>query len=120
MNKNEKDTDQIENTEKTVEKPFILRAWLKDEAVGIRKLKEEIKVARGTKASTLQSKLHYKRQQYRCHHIACCELFGRTREEIETPNAGNEPNETAIESAKYRYDWTLEAINAYKAKQGAR
>ena len=114
MSKNEKTKT---NTD-TREKPFILRDWLKIEGQEIRELKEETKNAQrsGKGYASLQSKLHYKRQNFRHHHIACCELFGRSREEIETPRKDNYPNEYAIQSAKERYAWSPEAIKAYKER----
>jgi len=39
-------------------------------------------------------------REYRHRHIAYCELRGRTREQIERPREGNEPDEKLIESIK--------------------
>ena len=41
-------------------------------------------------------------QEYRHSHIAYCELRGRTRDQIEKPREGNEPNESHIEAIKKR------------------
>jgi len=101
-----------------------LKSWLKEEAVQIRKLKIATKNAQREgkrEASSLQCRLHYKRQDYRHHHIAYCELLGRTRDQIEPYyRPENPPNEHQIRKIKEEYAWSPEEIEAYKERQERR
>lgn len=45
-------------------------------------------------------------QDYRHHHIAYCELRGRTREQIEKPGKFHLPNESKIQAIKEAYSGT--------------
>lgn len=46
-------------------------------------------------------------QDYRHHHIAYCELRGRTREQIEKPGKYNLPDEKKIQAVKEAYSGTI-------------
>jgi hypothetical protein len=48
------------------------------------------------------------RNDYRHYHIAYCEVRGRTREQIEKPAEGNEPDERRIDMIKRSLLWNLE------------
>jgi len=97
-----------------------LKSYLKETAANIRKTRQEYKEAqRGRKTSWgLLGELHQLQRDYRHHHIAYCELRGRTRDQIErtlrddTPR----PNERYINEIKEKYAWTEEEIEAYIAR----
>lgn len=46
-------------------------------------------------------------RDYRHHHIAYCELRGRTRDQIEKPGKYNQPDEKKIQAIKEAYSGTL-------------
>ena len=83
---------EVKKTNK-LEGPFALRAELKEEVKALRELKYETKDAQrnGGNYPALQFKLYVNKRNYRHRHIACCELFGRTRDEIEAPRDDNQP-----------------------------
>ena len=107
--KNE-ETKSEETTE--MEKPIALRIKLKADAKAIRALKIKTKAAQRNEGyavySNLQSQLYYKRREYRHYHIACCELFGRTREQIERTVKGEEADNGLINQIKRLNQWTGE------------
>lgn len=41
--------------------------------------------------------------KFRHHHIACCEVRGRTREEIECPRKDNKPSQNEIDRIKEKW-----------------
>jgi hypothetical protein len=55
-------------------------------------------------------------RDYRHHHIAYCELRGRTRDQIEKPREDNKPNEYEINRIKTLYAWTPEEIAKYNER----
>ena len=65
---------------------------------------------------TLLRKLHDLRYEYRHHHIAYCELRGRTRDEIENPRDNNYPNDRYIQLLKEKYAWSEEEIVTYNER----
>jgi hypothetical protein len=82
----------------------LLKQFVKDTASQIRAIK--------------LLKLQY---EYRHHHIAYCELRGRTRLQIEPKTREhNEPNENYIKQIKEKYAWTIEEIEAYKERKDAK
>jgi len=64
----------------------------------------------------LMSMLYYKSRDYRHHHIAYCELRGKTRDQIEQPKY-SKPNEYVISQIKKKYAWTPEEIAAYNERK---
>ena len=83
-----------------------LKACLKEMACELTVRKTDLKISQRAnlaEAATLMWSLCWKRADYRNHHIAYCELKGRTRDQIEQPRKGNEPNESAIASVKAKY-----------------
>lgn len=96
-----------------------LKLYLKETATKIRQLKAAIpELQRAGKAYWReQGSLASAKYEYRHHHIAYCELRGRTRDEIESPRDGNEPNESHINRIKEQYAWTPEEIEAYTERQ---
>ena len=96
-----------------------LKSWLKEDGERIRQLKADYKEAqRGN--GTYSRHPDVAGWNYRHHHIAYCELRGRTRDQIERPREGNEPNETKIQRIKEEYAWSPEEIAAYEARQAKR
>ena len=100
----------------------ILKQLLKDTASQIRETRKQFKEAQRTGGSCefhwQLLKLQY---DYRHHHIAYCELRGRTRLQIEPKiREHNEPNETYIQQIKEKYAWTIEEIEAYKERTDAK
>jgi len=98
-----------------------LKKELKTKAQIIRetraRLKEEQRNGSGFKAGTIQCGILSLKRDYSHHHIAYCELRGRTRDEIERQNhEGNRPNEDTIRSIKEEYAWTPEEIEAYNMR----
>jgi hypothetical protein len=104
---------------------YKLKIELKAKAKALRetkaRLKEEQRNGRGFKAGTMQCGLLSLKRDYRHHHIAYCELRGKTREQIEHHyRDDNHPCETTIQSIKETYAWTPEEIEAYTARQERR
>ena len=91
-----------------------LKQLIKDKAQAIRetriRLKEEQRNGSGYKAATMQIGLLHLKLDYRHHHIAYCELRGRTREQIERHTREDTPalNENQINSIKEAYAWEAE------------
>ncbi len=108
----------------------ILKQLLKDTASQIRKVRAEFKNAQrndiynsntGYKYIELQHQLLKLQYEYRHHHIAYCELRGRTRSQIEPKiREHNEPNESYIKQIKEKYAWTPEEIQAYEERKNAK
>ena len=92
-----------------------LKTYLKETANQIRKIRPEYKEAQRncTESWKLLGELSKLKIIYRHHHIAYCELRGRTRDQIEHPREYNEPNENYIDKIKKKYAWTEEEIATY-------
>jgi hypothetical protein len=97
----------------------ILREVLKKTAREIRGTRYQFKEAqRNRKAcGTLRRKLHDLQYEFRHHHIAYCELRGRTRDEIEEPNDNHYPNERYIQQLNEKYAWSEEEIALYQERK---
>ena len=83
-----------------------LKACNKAKAHSIKELRKEIKkLQRSNKyAGDIQYLLLIQKRDYRHHHIAYCELRGRTRDEIEpVTKSDNLPNESTIQTIKDTY-----------------
>ena len=66
---------------------------------------------------SLRWKLDGLKYEYRHHHIAYCELRGRTRDQIEQKvNDDNHPNESYINELKATFAWTPEEIKTYNER----
>ena len=48
---------------------------------------------------------------FRHHHIAYCELRGRTRDQIEQPKEGHEACENTINNLKLKYAWEIPELD---------
>jgi len=103
-----------------------LKLYLKETANQIRITREHHKEAQrdgqSNRAHKLLRELQGLQYEYRHHHIAYCELRGRTRDEIETlpTNANkeyNHPNDSYINNIKEDYAWTIEEIESYTARR---
>ena len=86
-----------------------LKLKLKGMAEDIKKSNVVLKEAqRGDYGSSnLMFNLYIKRLDFRYHHIAYCELRGRTREQIEKPREHNEANELTILNIKNAFAWEI-------------
>ena len=99
-----------------------LKNYIKETAPQLRITKAHHKEAQRdgqiNRANKLLRELHGLQYEYRHHHIAYCELRGRTREQIER-NVRNDhrPNETYINNILDAYAWTPEEIEAYMARK---
>lgn len=84
-----------------------LKSWAKE----ITKLKGTRKMdKRGdTPLWEIENKIQRLKYSFRHHHIACCELRGRTREQIEKPRQDNLPNKKEIERIKESITTDMEA-----------
>lgn len=72
----------------------------------------------GLNAHHIHNRLSYiNGPDYRCYHIAYCELRGRSREQIEKPRENNLPNQYKIDQIKKQYAWTQEEINAFEERK---
>ena len=102
-----------------------LKIYIKETATKIRKTRAHYKEAQrdgqtniANIANKLLRELHGLQYEYRHHHIAYCELRGRTREEIERKvRDDNHPNETYINNILDAYAWTHEEIESYMARK---
>ena len=99
-----------------------LKMYLKETAEQIRTTRSQYKQAQ--RASLIQVankslwKLHDLQYEYRHHHIAYCELRGKTREQIEAKVRDNHvANESYIKQLKKKYAWTQEEIEAYQERK---
>jgi hypothetical protein len=83
-----------------------LKAYLKGIADDIRVRNFDLKTSQRAnlaEASTLMWRLHTVRRDCRNHHIAYCELRGRTRDQIERPRKDNKVDETTVSAIKAKY-----------------
>jgi hypothetical protein len=101
-----------------------LKSFLKETADKIRATRSQLKEAqrkRDVGAWRFQGRLASLKYEYRHHHIAYCELRGRTRDQIEPRiREHNEPNERYIQEIKDKYAWSEEEIAAYQERQERR
>lgn len=89
-------------------KIYELKALLKEKAATIKALRIETKEMQRKRknAGPKQYSLLCKKADYRIHHIAYCELRGKTRDQIESP--GSKPvNNGAINKIKAAYNTPL-------------
>jgi len=86
-----------------------LKLKLNSIAEDIRKSNAELKTIQktGIYCGDKMRTLNGIRYTYRHHHIAYCELRGKTREQIEKPRQYNNPNETEIKRIKTAYAWEI-------------
>jgi len=98
----------------------ILKESLKKTAREIRGTRYQYREAqRNRKISyKLLRQLEALQYEFRHHHIAYCELRGRTRDEIEHPNDNHYPNERYIEQIKEKFAWSEEEIATYEERKG--
>jgi hypothetical protein len=99
----------------------ILKQFIKETAKQIRTVRYQYKEAQRCSCTTISNKLLLQllSLQYTCrhHHIAYCELRGKTRVQIEPKNREHhEPNESYIKQLKEQYAWTPEEIKTYEEK----
>ena len=75
-----------------------MKAWAKE----IRQLKSIRKLKfRGTRdLDEIEYKIKKLKWKFRHHHIAICELRGRTRDQIEKPRENNKPSQWYIDQIK--------------------
>lgn len=113
--------EKIENKVRNIDK---LKAILKEKAEYIRSerraaglLKE---AGQGPRASAIHNSLLGDSRWYRHHHIAYCELGGKTRDQIEKPGEYHKANEREIERIKAEYAWSPEEIAAYNERKAKR
>jgi hypothetical protein len=86
-----------------------LKLYLKAQASAIKEARINLKNTQrsGKDASRMQASIGSVVREYRHHHIAYCELRGRTRDQIETPRENNLPNERLIDKIKETYAWEV-------------
>ena len=100
-----------------------LKQFIKETAQQIRTTRFQYKEAqRNPNASInivwkLLGQLYRLKRDARHHHIAYCELRGRTRDQIEKPRDNNSPNERLIKEIKEKYAWSEEEIAAYEERK---
>ncbi len=83
-----------------------------------RNLKQE---GRGKEANSIHNNLSfYDSPDYRCYHIAYCELRGKSREQIETPREDNLPDQRKIDQIKKEFAWSEEEIAAFEERKARR
>ena len=99
-----------------------LKKFLKETAAEIRITRHQYKEAQRGKTTEwgLLGKLLKLQREYRHHHIAYCELRGRTREQIERPRDNHMPNESYIDDIKELYAWSEEDIATYNERTARR
>ena len=87
-----------------------LKVLLKNQAEKIKKTRIELKEkqrANSNERWRLQWNLKDYSFEFRHHHIAYCELRGRTRDQIEKPKEGHEACENTINLLKFKYAWEI-------------
>lgn len=89
-------------------------AYIKGKRIEARDLKQK---GQGYHAHEIHRRLVSSSQDYRYHHIAYCELRGKTRDQIEKPKVSNMPYEYAIAKIKEAYAWSQEEIDAYNERR---
>ena len=102
-----------------------LKKYIKETATQIRITRAHHKEAQRdgqiNRANKFLRELHGLQYEYRHHHIAYCELRGKTRLQIEPKiREHNEPNDSYIKQLKEKYAWTPEEIEAYEERKEAR
>jgi len=92
-----------------------LKNLLKEKALEIRTTRQDYKQAQRdfewSKSNSLLGDMEDLVHLYRSHHIAYSEMRGRTRDQIETPREGNEPDEIWIENIKAEYTEPVEEVD---------
>ena len=88
-----------------------LRLKIKELASSIKDKNAKLKEVQREKGSAAGAFLMYElyqiRSECRHHHIAFCELMGRTREQIEKPRKDNAASEYKIQQLKNKYAWEV-------------
>lgn len=104
-----------------------LKQILKETASKIKTVRFQFKQAQKNPSTsvtiewTLLKGLRELQRFYRHHHIAYCELRGRTRDQIEKKiREHNEPDELYIKQIKEQYAWSPEEIKAYEERKNAK
>ena len=79
-----------------------LKEQLKSWGTEIRQLKNSRKMDKRGDVPlwSIESKIYHLKYEFRHHHIAYCELRGRTREQIEIPAEDHRPDQRFIDSIK--------------------
>jgi alpha-D-ribose 1-methylphosphonate 5-triphosphate diphosphatase PhnM len=103
----------------------ILKQFLKDTAKQIKIVRPQFKEAQRSGVFFTYYGIHIQlkklQYEYRHHHIAYCELRGKTRLQIEPKvREYHEPNESYVKLLKKKYAWTPEEIQAYEEKRNAK
>lgn len=102
----------------------MLKNLLKEKAAYIRSQRKAARLLKeagqGTRASAIHNSLLDDIRWYRHHHIAYCELRGKTRDQIEKPGEFHKANEQIIERIKTQYAWTPEEIAKYNERKAKR
>ncbi len=95
------------NYQKRLELKEMLKSWAKQ----IRHLKSTRKQGKreGRSLQDIEFDIYKLKREFRHHHIACCEMRGRTRLQIEVPSDNNKPNEDYI--TKIKEEWMEEEID---------
>jgi hypothetical protein len=90
-----------------MKKIYELKKILKEKASYIKNSRNEARKLKQNKQGLEAHKIHiglvYYSTEYRNHHIAYCELRGKTRDQIEKPRVDNPPNERIIKRIKEMY-----------------
>ena len=100
-----------------------LKSYLKDTAKKIKETRLNLKNSqRGIYKDEPTWRLHVDLSnmvyEFRHHHIAYCELRGKSRVQIERKvKDNNEASESYIESIKEKYEWSPEEIEIYEARR---
>ena len=96
-----------------------LKEQIKEKAVQIRKARHNYRELQRARKSAYMAlwDLQKLQKDFRHHHIAYCELRGRTRDQIEQPRDNNYPDEGAINRIKTEYAWTPEEIVKYHERE---
>ena len=88
-------------------KIYELKMSLKEMASEIKKGRIEARLlkqnGKGPAAHLIHNELMFNSLEFRCYHIAYCELRGRTRDQIEKPRKDNIPNQKTIDRIKKMY-----------------
>lgn len=116
--------NKTNRTERNIDK---LKAKNKELATAIRKARTEHKeTQRGNLKKEpiwkTEARLKHLQYEYRHHHIAYCELRGRSRIQIEQKlrDCTPRPNESYINQLKEEYAWTPEEIATYTERMAKR
>ena len=97
-----------------------LKSLLKDKAEHIKNQRSQARLLKsngnGQGAHSIHISLIPKSYDYRNHHIAYCELRGKSRDQIEKPH-NNPPNEYKINKIKEEYAWSTEEIERFNQRK---